>query len=94
MTLSNRGSQGTLEGDRVLSDRVDGLVRNGGLALDEDRGDVYFFPFDRGFGGGEDGSDRVGDFGTDTVSGHHGDGVVTLKGRAIRGSCVSMRNGR
>ena len=79
VTLSDRGGQGTFESDRVLSDRVDGFVRDGGLALDEDRGDVYFFPFDRGFGSGEDGSDGVGDFGTDTISGHHGDGVFALQ---------------
>jgi hypothetical protein len=78
VTLSDRGRQGTLERDGVLSDRVDGFGRDGGLALDEDRGDIYFFPLDRGFGSGEDGSNGVGDFGTDTVSGHHGDGVFAL----------------
>ena len=50
VSLSDGGSKGTLEGDGVLLDAVDGGLGDSGLAVDKDGGDVNLFPLDRGLG--------------------------------------------
>lgn len=48
VTLANGGSKRTLEGDLVLLDVLDRGIRNGGLAILDDRGDVDGLPGDGG----------------------------------------------
>lgn len=47
MTLSNGRSKRTLQCDSVLLDRVDGLLRDSSLSVNEDWRDVYLLPVDR-----------------------------------------------
>jgi hypothetical protein len=90
VSLSDRSRQGTFERDGVLLDGSDGVGGDGGLAVDQGRGDVDLFPLDRSFGGAEDGFDGFGDLGADTVTGDQGDGVVALRVHPRRVmSCVS-----
>lgn len=62
-----RGGEGTLEGDRVLLDRVDGVGGDGRHAVDEDGGDRDLLPLDRDLGGVVDLLDGLRDLGTDTL---------------------------
>ena len=47
VSFSDGCRQWAFEGYSVLLDRVDGSLRDGCSAVDENRGDVYFFPVDR-----------------------------------------------
>lgn len=79
MALSDRGCKGSLEGDEVLADGVDGGLGDGGLAIDEDGGDVDGFPLDGDLGGLVDVLDGLGDLDTDTITFDQSDSVVALK---------------
>ena len=46
MTLSNGGCKRTFEGDGIFLDRVDRRLRDPGLAVLQDWGDVDFLPVD------------------------------------------------
>lgn len=48
VSLSDGRGEGTLERDGVLLDGVDGLLRDGRLAVDEGGGNVDLLPLDRG----------------------------------------------
>lgn len=73
-----RSSQRSLQRDRVLLDTLDRIFRNGRLSILEDGRHVDFLPLDRSTSGAVDRFDGFGDFGTDTVTGDQGDGVVAL----------------
>lgn len=72
VTLSDRSGKGTLEGDSVLPDRSNGVGGNCRNSVNDGRGDIDFFPDDRDLGSSEDLLDRLGDLGSDTVSGNEG----------------------
>jgi hypothetical protein len=78
VTLSDGSSQGSLQSDGVLLDGVDGIGRDGGLSVDKSRGNVNLLPLNGSLSSGEDVLDRLGDLGTDTISGDKSDGVVSL----------------
>lgn len=79
VTLTDRGSEGTLECDSVLLDGDDGLFRDGLLAVLDEGSDGNFLPLDGDVGSAVDLLDGVGDFGTDTVTGDHRDGVLAVR---------------
>ena len=47
MAFTNGRSEGTLKSDGVLLDRVDGVLWDGALAVDDRRGDLDFLPLNR-----------------------------------------------
>ena len=80
---AHRGSggtygEGTLQGDVVAGDGLNGLVGDDGLAVLQAGGDIDGLPLDGDVGGGENVLDRLGDLGTDTVTLDQGDGVLAV----------------
>lgn len=72
----DRGIKDPLETDLVTFERLHGSLEFGLVAVGLAR-DVVLLPFDGDVERGEDLLDRVGDFGTDPVTGDQGDGVGT-----------------
>lgn len=48
MSFTDGSSERTLKSNGVLLDRVDSVLWDGGFTVNQGRGDVYFFPFNRG----------------------------------------------
>lgn len=73
------GVQDTLEAELVAAQGGDGLAegRLGAAALET--GDLDLLPLDGDVVGLEDGLDRLGDLGTDTITGDEGDGVLATE---------------
>lgn len=70
--------EGTLQGDVVARDGVDGLVGDDGLAVLQAGGDIDGLPLDGDVGGLENVLDGLGDLGTDTVTLDQRDGVLAV----------------
>lgn len=72
------GVQDTLEAELVAAERGDGLAESsvGDVAASLDTRDLNLLPLDGDVVGLEDGLDRLGNFGTDTVTGNQGNGVL------------------
>ena len=71
--------EGTLEGDVVARDGLDGLVGDDGLAvLVQAGGDIDGLPLNGDVGGLENVLDRLGDLGTDTITLNQRDGVLAI----------------
>lgn len=68
VSLSDGGSEGSLQCDVVAGDAVDCGVGDDRLAVLELRGDIAELPLDGCVGGGEDVLDRLCDFRADTVT--------------------------
>lgn len=68
VALTDGGGEGTLEGNLVSVDGLNGAVGDGGLAVDQSGGDVDNLPVDGDLGGMVDVLDSLGDLGSDTVS--------------------------
>jgi hypothetical protein len=65
-TTLTRSSEGTLQGDGVTLDALDGVVGDNGLSVLQDGRNINLLPYNRYFGSREDRLDRLGDFCTDT----------------------------
>lgn len=70
--------EGTLQGDVVARDGVDGLVGDDGLAVLQAGGDIDGLPLDGNVGGLENVLDGLGDLGADTVTLDEGDSVLAV----------------
>lgn len=70
--------EGTLQGDVVARDGLDGLVGNDGLAVLQAGGDIDGLPLDGDVGGLENVLDGLGDLGTDTITLDEGDSVLAV----------------
>ena len=83
--------EGTLEGDVVARDGLDGLVRDDGLAvLVQAGGDIDGLPLDGDVGSLENVLDGLGDLGTDTVALDQGDGEVAVVALGALELCDSI----
>jgi len=83
--------EGTLEGDVVARDGLDGLVGDDGLAvLVQAGGDIDGLPLDGDVGGLENVLDRLGDLGTDTVTLDQRDGVLAVVALGTLELCDSI----
>lgn len=72
------GVQNTLETELVAAERGDTLAESslGGFAALLDTGNLNLLPLNGDVVGLEDGLDRLGNLGTDTITGDEGDGVL------------------
>jgi len=93
VALADRRGERALERDVVLVDRLDGLVRDHGLAVLEGRRDVDALPLDGHVGGGEDVLDGLGDLGADAVTFYEGDCefAIAALGTLELGDLVRLR---
>lgn len=78
VTLTNGSGERALEGNEVLLDRVDSVLRDGGLTVDKNRGNIDRFPLNGDLCGSVDFFDSGGDFDTDTITFNQSDSVVAL----------------
>jgi hypothetical protein len=78
VTLADGSSEGTLEGNLVLFNVVNGSIGDSSLAVLDDRSDVDRLPSNGGLGGGEDVLDGLSDLRADTVTLDQADEEVTL----------------
>jgi hypothetical protein len=81
VTFTDWGGQWTLQGNQVLVDGVDSWLRQGGLTVNQQWGDVDWFPVNWDLSGSVDVLDGLGDFWTDTVTFNQGNGVFTIRAR-------------
>jgi hypothetical protein len=87
----DRGVEDSLEPDLVTLERLHSPLELGLVAVGLAR-DVVLFPLDGDVERGKDLLDRVGDFGSDTVSGDEGDGIgTTVLGRDLQ---IGTKKGR
>jgi len=78
MSLANGGSEGTLEGDLVLLNVLNGSIGDGSLAVLDNGGNVDRLPSNGGLCGGEDVLDGLRDLGANTVTLDQADQEVTI----------------
>jgi len=98
VALANGSSERTLEGNLVLLDVLNGSIRDSGLAVLDNGGDIDRLPSNGGLGGGEDVLDRLGDLRADTVTLNQTDqevaigilGTVVLGNSFARGRVASV----